>query len=664
MEVTPLKMDLWMNELEENQKRLKETFERNQQRNQQQMKEMLKTMQATIAKLAEQHQSRSRSGSHASSASHRSLHSTSHHSHRSSLSRTGSQSESRTTSHGSQSRTSGYCSQSRNRSHMSHTLHHSNPSSYSSSQSSSQADSRKVSSQSYFPPTQSSPPSSKVSSRNSARSKTEELPLFHEVKAYAWIERMERYFRVQAIAERFKVDLAAKAIAEAADGWFQWWDFQKREDSWEALKEDLIRDFPPRYQQKTWKTAKPESSRSLHISSHSSSHSSSHQHSKKLLQVGALTSQSPVLSKVNSQSAQDFSQSIKKIMMETNESVIKKVNKRDEIKEKRPVSPWPDYVSFKLAEDVDLNSSQVSVTDKLIQPCSFGTRVLMISETSTEAQEEEVETFSGESAIIWGNHSQIQVDDKPGVESMLGYSQLVLHDSFKAPGNYLMLEDISTKTALFFPDVFEFITRLIQRMTLKNYQLALGEVVDTSKLSKNLYGDPFHSMARFSGMPGIVISSEFALELPDFQLMGALYKETKPNLKVDSKVCSIMEQMLLRGHDGEIQLEIVEVLNSEREIQHDSSSLKLSSDLSEDEVWYELFSVKSHSRDRMKSEANTVLRLIKNFPSRRLEVWELLLPPSARYWEGRGTRRKLNSKLGFYLPTLRTRWMFRGGVLI
>ncbi|CAH9089797.1 unnamed protein product [Cuscuta europaea] len=116
---------------------------------------------------------------------------------------------------------------------------------------------------------------------------------------------MERYFRVQAIAERFKVDMAAKAMGDAADGWFQWWDFHKREDSWEALKEDLIRDFPPRHRQKTGRTEKQVSSRSPTTSSS--------------LQV--------------SHPEQDIAQSIKKTQMELTEPVIRQMNMKEEIKD-------------------------------------------------------------------------------------------------------------------------------------------------------------------------------------------------------------------------------------------------------------------------------------------------------------------------------------------
>ncbi|CAH9076261.1 unnamed protein product [Cuscuta europaea] len=165
---------------------------------------------------------------------------------------------------------------------------------------------------------------------------------------------------------------------------------------------------------------------------------------------------------------------------------------------------------------------------------------------------------------------------QPWVESMLDYPKLDLHNPCKAPASYLMLGDISAKTALSFPDVFDFFTRLLQRMALKSYQQALDAVVDTSKFLKKFYGDPVHFLARSFGMaekylgqnspcfrwtygPLVIVTSfDFAMELSDFQLMGALYKGNKPSLKVDSRVCSIMEQMLLRVHDWGIPLEIVE----------------------------------------------------------------------------------------------------------
>ncbi|CAH9052686.1 unnamed protein product [Cuscuta europaea] len=385
------KMDLWMNELEENQKRLRETLERNQQ----QMKAMLKMMQATIAKLAEQDQSRSRNKLHPSHTSHRSSH---HGNTRSSARADGSEENSKYfVSHQEQKLRKGQGDRSRSRHH---------PVSQTESQTKSRTSSLSSQSQNPSENSQTSSPaicshprkarlrggsssspedlncsfsSSKVTSRNSASSKTEELPLFNEDEVYDWIDRMERYFRIQAIAEKFKVNVAEKAMGEAACGWFQWWwEYQKREDSWKALKEDLIRDFPPKHRQKTGRTEKQVSSRSP---------------------------RTPLSTQV-SQLAQEFSQSIKKNQMEPTEPVIKQMNNRDEIKdeikEKKQVIQWPDYVSTSLVVDVDLIPSQVSIIDPLIQPCSFGNRVLMTSETSTEAQEEEVEIVSGESAIIMG----------------------------------------------------------------------------------------------------------------------------------------------------------------------------------------------------------------------------------------------------------------------
>ncbi|CAH9097083.1 unnamed protein product [Cuscuta epithymum] len=203
--------------------------------------------------------------------------------------------------------------------------------------------------------------------------------------------------------------------------------------------------------------------------------------------------------------------------MEPTEPVIKQVNKKDEIKEKRQDSHGPDYVYSNLAEGVDLTSNQVSIADKLIQPCSVGNRALIVSETvlvksqlclqpkerlseklcvgknksGTEAQEKEVGLVSGEIAIIQGNRTQINAADK------YNHGQ---HLEFRVHEGYLLLGDISAMTThnLLLPGVYESFTRFLQRLTPKTYQqiLAIRTTgvkslpIDDIKIVREVSGDP------------------------------------------------------------------------------------------------------------------------------------------------------------------------------
>ncbi|ONI08594.1 hypothetical protein PRUPE_5G187700 [Prunus persica] len=172
---------------------------------------------------------------------------------------------------------------------------------------------------------------------------------------------------------------------------------------------------------------------------------------------------------------------------------------------------------------------------------------------------------------------------QPFVESLSKCPKHGLHNPFKAPERYLMFGDISAKAAhmLSLPKVFDFFTRLIQRVAPKSYQQASGEVYVTRKFLENFAGDQVRFLARSFGVPGnhlgqqshgfrwpygpvaIVTPFNFPLEIPVLQLMGALYMGNKPILKVDSKVSIVMEQMMRLLHYCGLPIEDVEFINSD-----------------------------------------------------------------------------------------------------
>lgn len=192
-----------------------------------------------------------------------------------------------------------------------------------------------------------------------------------------------------------------------------------------------------------------------------------------------------------------------------------------------------------------------------------------------------LDPLNGESFIKVAEVQEAEL--QPFVESMLRCPKHGLHNPFKAPERYLMLGDVSAKAArmLSLPEVSHFFTRLIQRVAPKSYQQALGEVIVTQKFLENFSGDQVRFLARSFGVPGnhlgqishgfrwpygpvaIVTPFNFPLEIPVLQLMGALYMGNKPVLKVDSKVCIVMEQMLRLLHDCGLPLKDVDFLNSD-----------------------------------------------------------------------------------------------------
>ncbi|KAK1373338.1 Aldehyde dehydrogenase 12A1 [Heracleum sosnowskyi] len=172
---------------------------------------------------------------------------------------------------------------------------------------------------------------------------------------------------------------------------------------------------------------------------------------------------------------------------------------------------------------------------------------------------------------------------QPFVDSLTKCPKHGLHNPFKAPERYLLYGDITTKAAhmLSLPEVSDFFTRLIQRVAPKSYQQAHGEVYVTQKFLENFCGDQVRFLARSFAVPGnhlgqqshgfrwpygpvaIITPFNFPLEIPLLQLMGALYMGNKPVLKVDSKVCIVMEQMLRLLHKCGLPMEDVDFINSD-----------------------------------------------------------------------------------------------------
>ncbi|XP_057449034.1 uncharacterized protein LOC130740445 [Lotus japonicus] len=72
-----------------------------------------------------------------------------------------------------------------------------------------------------------------------------DLPVFNGDDAYGWIVRVERFFRLNEVDDTEKVRLLVVAMEERALNWFQWWEEQTPERTWEAFKEALVRRFQP-----------------------------------------------------------------------------------------------------------------------------------------------------------------------------------------------------------------------------------------------------------------------------------------------------------------------------------------------------------------------------------------------------------------------------------
>ncbi|KAJ8753288.1 hypothetical protein K2173_019687 [Erythroxylum novogranatense] len=192
-----------------------------------------------------------------------------------------------------------------------------------------------------------------------------------------------------------------------------------------------------------------------------------------------------------------------------------------------------------------------------------------------------VDPLNGEPFIRIADVDETEI--QPFVESLSKCPKHGLHNPFKSPERYLLFGDISAKAAhmLGLPKVSEFFARLIQRVSPKSYQQALAEVQVTQKFLENFSGDQVRFLARSFAVPGnhlgqqshgfrwpygpvaIITPFNFPLEIPVLQLMGALYMGNKPTVKVDSKVCIVMEQMIRLLHYCGLPVEDVDFINSD-----------------------------------------------------------------------------------------------------
>lgn len=129
--------------------------------------------------------------------------------------------------------------------------------------------------------------------------------------------------------------------------------------------------------------------------------------------------------------------------------------------------------------------------------------------------------------------------------------------------------------------MFEFFTRLVQRVSPKSYTQAATEVRVTRKFLENYASDRVRFLAKSFAAPGdhlgqrsdgfrwpygpvaLVTPFNFPIEIPVLQLMGALYMGNKPTLKVDSKVSIVMEQWLRLLHHCGLPATDVDFINSD-----------------------------------------------------------------------------------------------------
>ncbi|KAK6924969.1 Aldehyde dehydrogenase domain [Dillenia turbinata] len=222
----------------------------------------------------------------------------------------------------------------------------------------------------------------------------------------------------------------------------------------------------------------------------------------------------------------------------------------------------PHLLSFATVEAENISGSQPAEVYNFVQGKWTGS-----SKWNTI-----LDPLNGESFLEVAEVDETEI--QPFVDSLSKCPKHGLHNPFKAPERYLMYGDISKKAAhmLSQPEVSDFFARLMQRVSPKSYQQAFDEVFVKSfwrifvvrflarsfAVPGNHLGQQSHGFRWPYGPVALITPFNFPLEIPMLQLMGALYMGNIPVLKVDSKVCIVMEQMLRLLHDCGLPVEDVE----------------------------------------------------------------------------------------------------------
>ncbi|MCI82669.1 retrotransposon-derived protein PEG10-like, partial [Trifolium medium] len=58
------------------------------------------------------------------------------------------------------------------------------------------------------------------------------IPVFEDVDAYGWVNRVEHYFELKGVLEEEKMQAAMVAMEGKALSWFQWWEYASPNPTW------------------------------------------------------------------------------------------------------------------------------------------------------------------------------------------------------------------------------------------------------------------------------------------------------------------------------------------------------------------------------------------------------------------------------------------------
>eukprot|EP00388_Colpodella_angusta_P008232 GDKJ01022657.1.p1 GENE.GDKJ01022657.1~~GDKJ01022657.1.p1 ORF type:complete len:545 (+),score=103.58 GDKJ01022657.1:25-1659(+) len=170
---------------------------------------------------------------------------------------------------------------------------------------------------------------------------------------------------------------------------------------------------------------------------------------------------------------------------------------------------------------------------------------------------------------------------KPFISSLKACPKSGMHNPLKSPERYNMYGKVMLKAAacLHDPDVFDFFTKIVQRVMPKSDGQAAGEVKVVRDFLENFAGDnPRFTCRGFSvsgdhtgqmshgyrfpyGPVAIVAPFNFPIEIPVLQLMGAAMVGNKPLLKCQNTMPLPMEQFLRLLHYCGLPMSEIDLIN-------------------------------------------------------------------------------------------------------
>lgn len=92
---------------------------------------------------------------------------------------------------------------------------------------------------------ESSRDSTPVRRNHRVRGRKLEIPVFDGGEAYNWLVKVERYFLINGVEEDEMLDAVIIALDGKALNWYQWWEDQHHDPSWDEFKQAIIRRFQP-----------------------------------------------------------------------------------------------------------------------------------------------------------------------------------------------------------------------------------------------------------------------------------------------------------------------------------------------------------------------------------------------------------------------------------